>query len=235
MKTRFLLVAMAVVTASCSVYHPQSVDIPLVDHKGELRVDLATSVSTVVFLPDVVNINTTFTYAATGWLAGQLHANYGGDNYYVQAAPGLYKPIGKRFVLESYFGAGYGGVNHTKQTTNDSRHNYMGSYLLPFAQVNAGWRHLGAFELGFGMKVGAFMPKLDYYRYNNAEPPEVTAEEHYSNTNLLLEPQLQIRVGSESLMFTLRVGYAFLDRLNDETQNLNHDYLTLSAGLGFSF
>ena len=112
MKTRFLLVAMAVLAASCSVYHPQSVDIPLVDHRGELRADVAVSASTVIILPDAVNLNTTFTYAATDWLAGQLHANYGGDNYYVQAAPGVYKPIGKRFVLEGYFGAGYGGIDH---------------------------------------------------------------------------------------------------------------------------
>ncbi len=226
---------MAVLAASCSVYHPQSVDIPLVDHQGELRADVAVSASTVIILPDAVNLNTTFTYAATDWLAGQLHANYGGDNYYVQAAPGVYKPIGKRFVLEGYFGAGYGGIDHTKGKTNDSRHRYTGHYLLPFAQVNAGWRRLGPFELGFGIKAGAFMPKIDYYRFNNAEPPEVTAEEHYSNTNLLLEPQLQIRVGGRDLMFTLRLGYTFLDKLDDETQNLNHDYLTLSAGLGFSF
>ena len=90
----------AVLATGCSIYHPQAVDIPLIDHKGDVRVDVSAAMSAMV-VPDVVTMNTTVSYGFTDWLAGQAHINYGGDNYYAQVAPGAYYPLGEHGLLEA--------------------------------------------------------------------------------------------------------------------------------------
>lgn len=223
--------------SSCAVYHPQSVDIPLVDHRGEVRADVAVGTSFLAVMPNGENVNATATWAVGDWYAAQLHANYAGDNYYLQFAPGVYGRAGERFVMECYAGMGYGGVNHRYSDENDALGSgYRGYYLLPFAQVNAGWRRLGAFEVGFGLKMGCYMPNMDYFSdWNSASVVPVNGE-HYDTYNLLLEPQMQVAVGGEQVKFHFRIGYAWLNDLvgGNYAGRFTYDRLNVSLGLGFS-
>lgn len=244
MKHRIMILAAALLAASCSIYRPQSVDIPLLQSEGETRIDAALGLSTSV-VPDAVTINATASHAFTDWMAGQVHANLGSGVYYMQVAPGAYKTLGEKGVMEGYVGLGYGGsLSRTGQINPDEgeayTYDYSGRYGLLFGQGNIGWRNLGPFEVAFGLKLGAFMPSFDYVKLDPDDPTVVTGSEHYGTTNFLVEPQLQLRVGSEHVKFTTRLGLCWLSDMdrggfyNGGGDNFIHSLFTLSAGLNFT-
>lgn len=235
--TPFLM--LTALAASCSIYHPQAVDIPLIEQPNETRIDASAGLS-FWLLPDAVSLNLTASHGFNNWLSGQVHANYGGkDNYYLQAAPGAYLHVGEKGILEGYIGMGYGGAGYSSQNdTSASYYTYKGNFLLPFAQVNFGWRHLGPFEIGFGLKSGVLQPKYEYHRFKTDGTEDPDRFRSYNTANLLLEPQLQMRLGGEHVMFTLRLGYAWLSNMlneNSESNNFTYDFFTLSSGLNFRF
>ncbi|MBR4506346.1 MAG: hypothetical protein IKP21_06195 [Bacteroidales bacterium] len=240
MKTRILFFSIAVtalMATSCSIYHPQAVDIPLINHKGDLRIDANASASVWLILPDAVNLNATASYGINDWLSGQLHLNYGGENWYLQAAPGVYFPLGGKAVFETYVGAGYGGASYTNNSSDTvaSSYSYNGKYLLPFVQFNIGWRNLGPVDLAFGLKTGTFMPDFEYHKYKSDGTENTDEFVHYNTPNFLLEPQLQFGVGVDKVKFTMRVGYTFMDDLNDASNKMYHDFITVGAGVTLCF
>lgn len=229
----------------CSIYHPQAVDIPLINHAGDGRIDAAVGVSAFV-LPDVVTFGGTVSYGFNDWFAGQAHLNYGGDNIYGQLAPGAYLPLGAKSVLEGYVGLGAGSSwrNPTDMTdlpdtaTATGTYGYTGGYLLPFAQANIGWHDLtrAHIDLALGLKAGAFCPDFRYERFdeNGNHMPEY--DEFYRTANMLFEPQLQFRIGGQYVKYCLRVSLAFLsDVKNGGGGRFTYDYLTISNGLTFNF
>ncbi len=226
----------AVLATGCSVYHPQAVDIPLINHRGDTRLDASLSLSTLV-LPDAVCANVTASHGFNDWLTGQVHFNFGGDNYYAQAAPGAYFPLGEKSVFETYFGVGYGGASRDNATGSDSvaHYDFHGHYTLPFVQGNIGWHDLTGIniDLALGVKVGAFLPDYSYTHYNAAG--DVTSNEVYNQPTFLFEPQAMLRFGSENLKLSLRVGMVYLDDVSESSRYMVHDLLTFSAGLAFTF
>lgn len=242
MKTKTLLFSVAVVAlmaTSCSIYHPQAVDMPLINHKGDLRVDANASASVWLILPDAININATGSYGFTDWFCGQVHANYGGDNWYLQAAPGAYVSLGGKAVFETYLGVGYGGSNHKDDGDNDTSGSqyyiYKGQYLLPYAQFNIGWRNLGPVDIVFGVKTGVFAPDFEYNRYHADGTVMEDRYVHYNTPNMLIEPQLQIGLGTDRVKFTTRLGYTWMNDLNDASDKMYHDFFTLGAGVTLCF
>ena len=164
MKTLLRLCAGALLLASCSIYHPQIVDIPLINHQGDTRVDVAAGMSWWI-LPECVSFGATASYGFTDWLAGQAHVAYGGDNFYLQAAPGVYKPLGEKSVAELYAGIGYGGAwNDKAESTSDSPSSndffYSGTFLVPFVQGNIGWHDLSFAHIDFASCERVFRPDL---------------------------------------------------------------------------
>ena len=243
---RVVAASTAVLLATgCSIYHPQAVDIPLINHAGDSRVDVAVAASTWL-LPDVVTVNATMSYGVTDWLASQVHFNYGGENYYAQVAPGAYLPLGEHGLLEGYAGVGIGSAWRQRQERNagdsvgSASYEYNGHFTVPFGQVNIGWHDLtGAnIDLAIGFKVGAYQPRFSYRRYDaddNLIPEQCV---NYTTPNLLLEPQLVFRIGGESVKFCLRGSFAWLSDLNSDESESTHftaDLFTLSAGVNFSF
>ena len=236
----FFLVAVSILSG-CSIYRPQSVDIPLLEQAGETRIDAAVGASAVVVLPDAFTLNATGSHAFTDHIAGQVHANVGTGVYYLQAAPGVYTRLGSKGRLEGYAGLGFGGSMAQAGETGSRRYDYDGHYGLVFAQGNIGWRHLGPLEVGFGLKLGALLPRFDYYEFHDEEnPAAVTAHEQYSTGNFLLEPQLQLRLGSDEVKFTTRLGFCWLSDLDGDgayfssSDHFVHDMFTLSIGLCFT-
>lgn len=237
---------MLALATGCSVYHPQAVDIPLINHRGETRVDISGSLSTA-YLPDAVGINMTASHGVSDWIAVQGHANYGGDNAYGQIASGVYRPIGRNFVLEGYAGIGFGGAWHDggtlrgespddSTTTRGSTYAVRGRYTLPFVQVNLGWRDLTSAHIGiaFGMKVGRFLPQIRYSEYDPAGYPIADREELYATPDMLFEPQLQFNIGTHRVKYNLRAGLAILPNLFENAGHAYNDILTISTGLTFN-
>ena len=221
----------------CTVYHPQAVDIPLINHSGDTRVDVSLSSSAWVGIPDAMNINATVSHGFNGWLTGQVHANYGGENWYGQVAPGYYLPMGDFGVVELYAGYGYGGAN--REDKDDKREKFAGHYHLPFVQLNFGLHDLlsSHFDIGFGVKAGAFRPDYEYHKYDSDGIEDLTRYEHYTTTNFLLEPQAMVRFGTEKVKFNVKVGVSWLsDFLNDsDNAHMIYDFITGSCGFTFSF
>lgn len=250
-----LAVALLLTTASCSVYHPQAVDIPLINHAGDGRVDVAAGVSSLLIIPDIVTFGGTVSYGFNSLLAGQAHLNYGGDNVYGQLAPGAYLPLGEHSVFEGYAGLGAGAAwqspkpgSYNDGATHSSSRGYSGHFMLPFGQLNIGWHDLGKahVDFAFGLKVGAFYPdfRMKYYdddgnllpaSYNPIPEQDPT----YNSKSILVEPQLQFRVGSEKVKYCLRVSVAYIDGISifglNKSTSFYSDFLTISNGLTFNF
>ena len=232
----FLSIATALLTTGCTVYHPQAVDIPLLSHAGETHVDAGASMS-FLGVPDALNLNVTASHAFPYHVAGQVHANYGGDNWYLQAAPGVYATFGGVTVVEAYAGLGYGGAQRDSENGDDVRTSrFEGTYKLPFVQLNAGWRGLakGHIDFGFGFKGGAFIPDYWYEKYNEDGTVKPGSHEAYTTTNALFEPQMMFRIGGEHVKFSVKTGVAFMSDIH-ETSYFEADWFTLSAGLTFHF
>lgn len=239
---KILFFAGALLTlTSCTIYHPQAVDIPLINHAGDGRVDASLGMSTFI-MPDVVTLNATVSYGFNDWLAGQVHFNHGGDNYYGQIAPGFYYPLGAKSVVECYAGFGYGGsarenINPDFSSNASNEFSFDGHYMLPFVQGNIGWHDLtGAnFDLAVGLKVGGFMPDYNYREFDNSGNEIASERVDYTTTNLLVEPQVMLRVGPRHLKFNLKAGYAWLSDMTSSSYKFIYDNLTVSAGLTFAF
>jgi len=218
---------------SCSIYHPHAVEMPMISHQGEIHADGSVAMSGWL-LPDVMTVNATLSYGATDWLAVQGHANYGFENAYGQLSAGVYRQTGRNFLVDAYLGYGYGGS--WRERDEDDNYEYSGSYHLPFVQLNCGWIDLGRthLDLGFGLKGGLFYPDFEYHAYDadNVEKPD--SYEHYQSMNYLLEPMLQLRLGSEKVKFRLGLGLGFLDDLG-ESSKFTYDFYTLSGGVTFFF
>ena len=239
MKKLILFVGTLLTLTGCSVYHPQAVDVPLINHAGDVRIDAAAALSYWI-IPDIATVNATASYGFNDWLTGQVHANFGGDNYYGQVAPGFYIPLGARSVFETYVGIGYGGgwrdnVSQENSEKATSNYSFSGHYLLPFVQGNIGWHDLTSLhiDLGFGMKIGGFKPDFDTYDVNGSGDEIAGSRTSYTTNNLLFEPQMVLRLGGEHMKLSLKVGYAWLSDLRDNGNKFIYDPVTGSIGLTF--
>src|SRR5574340_24703 len=87
--------------SSCCVYHPQTVDIPLIKKKNDLRIDGGISL--------IPTIHSTISYGLTNKIAIQVFGSTAGDERkYLQLATGLYKAYENQMAMELYTGFGYG-------------------------------------------------------------------------------------------------------------------------------
>lgn len=234
---RVLLFSAAVLclllVSSCSIYHPHAVEMPMISHQGEVHADASVAMSGWL-LPDVFTLNTTLSYGLTDWMAVQGHANYGGENAYGQLAAGAYKQTAGHFLIDAYLGYGYGGAWRERNENNN--YEYSGTYHLPFVQLDCGWIDLGKahFDVGFGLKGGLFFPDFEYHSYDENGVEKPSGYEHFTTMRYLVEPLLQMRVGSERVKFRLGLGLGFLDNV-DEASKFTYDFYTLSGGVTFFF
>ena len=242
-----LVAAAAMAVSSCSIYHPQAVDIPLINHADDVRVDASLGLSTWV-IPDVFTLNATASYGFNDWLAGQAHFNYGGDNLYAQLAPGAYFPLSENAVVETYVGLGLGGAwrdnissSHANEndTTTFHQYGYSGNFFLPFAQANIGWHDLTAahIDLAFGLKLGAYLPDFDYKKYDDNGNLIVGSDQTYNTANFLVEPQFLFRIGGQRMKFNVKVGFNWLSDIfgsDSYSGPFTADLFTVSTGFTFS-
>lgn len=242
------IVAGTITISACSVYHPQAVDIPLMTQQGETKIDASASLSGHV-IPTKMAVNATATHAFTDWFAGQAHVNYGSGMGAAQLAVGAFKPLGEHSVLEGYVGynTGFMSVDNASVSGDDDTNNgetprsktysYDGRFGVPFGQVNFGWHDLTRIHIDFGVgfKAGSYIPNLNYYEYDRDEVKIDERTEHYTTPNLLLEPQMMLRVGSKNVKWTFKAGFCYLNDINESMTHLTYDFYSLSTGFHITF
>lgn len=240
MKTKWLFFwPLALAVASCSVYHPQSVDIPLLREKGEVKVDASLSTAcNVVPFPSSAGVSSTVSYAANDWLAVQGFADYDFDKGgYLQGAVGAYRPF-ENSVLEGFLGYGYGMADFEQHSNNKMRIVH-GNYQQVFGQLNFGFTDLtrANIDVGLGVKVGDFIPSVNRteYRYESDDfdyqhQGEVVGQKQFKDPFLFCEPQLFIRMGSEKVKFSIKMGAGIS---NMENQVDIMDMFNIGAGVTF--
>lgn len=217
--------------ASCAVYHPQATDIPLIDHKGELKIDAGVSL--------IPSAHSTFSYGLTKKIALQAFGSVGIEKRaYVQFAPGFYKSLNNNKVIELYSGFGMGKANTVKNPLSNMpeaiKQSLYGNYQLYFIQLNWGKNATKSRELGWGLglKTGIFhssLTDMNYYIIRSENEPFPV----YNDNSILLEPVLAFNIGREKAKFTYKFAFTKLFKLSHPDELIPAPLISLSLGAKF--
>lgn len=225
-----LIIGILLSVASCSIYHPQMIDIPLLEEKKDLRIDANVSIDPFI----QPAINATVSYGITNHFAVQGGADItSGTAWYLQGALGYFTPLPNKMVIEAYAGFGYGmGDTETRKQTDTTIFNpthYMGQHNQYFAQVNWGFTNLtkAHIDVGLGFKGGLFQTNL-----HNIWLDDQTINRIHGNY-LLIEPVAFIRLGGEKVKFKIQVGYCQL--FDTKKMDIPYTYMPFSVGVGANF
>jgi hypothetical protein len=227
MKKTLFLVSLVFMLSGCVAYYPQLVDVPLINHKNDLRVDAGVSI--------IPTARATVSYGVSDKIAVQASANFQTDDvYYLQGAAGLYKK-NDNLVKEAYVGVGYGLANAYKDANPG---NLVGDYQVYFMQFNYGKinGHFAHADYGIGLKAGYLRSNLlddDYYDiyYNNPNHQY----EIIKDDNLLIEPTAFVRFGGERLKFNIKLGTCLLYKFTNHQYDNLLPQAFLNLGVGFSY
>lgn len=252
----FIIVA-ALLSASCGAYHPQMLDMPLIQHKGDGHLDAGLSTAGGY---SIASVNASASYGLTNHIAVQAAGNTDfGSNSYLQGALGWFKPVGEHFVVEIYAGYGHGQgfslgndygvsinnrndyVNAPRQSVSIPDNEYMhdGRYSQYFVQGNAGFAALarGHIDLGMGIKIGSmaisYTETDDYYidhtTLNGIQATIVSPDiTRQNHTYPIWEQQIMLRVGGERLKYVGRIGLMIIP-------GADFDYTPISVSSGINF
>jgi hypothetical protein len=186
-------------TMSCAVYHPNLVDIPLINKRGAGRINAGIS---------PFGYHGTVSVGITKKMAIQTFGSFAGEHiYYVQQSIGYYKDLGNKKVLELYSGFGYGyGDAYNDANPGD----LLGNYQVYFTQFNFGkidcdFAHA---DLGIALKTGLLHSKLTDRNYYARNGPPYESSGIYTDNSLLMEPQAFVRIGGRQVKLTFQIGAA---------------------------
>ena len=205
------------------MYSPQLAEVPLIAHRGDTRASVAVK--------GIMGLDATLSTGITNHLALQLYGSvHDEERFYHHTALGYYTS-GDHFAVEGYLGLGY-GHGHVMDL-NDGTF-VRGTYMLPFAQVNLGWRNLSKahIDCGIALKYGRFFPIFDISQdhYDLETDSWYTTYEYSSTRNQLIEPQVFFRIGGERVKYSLQIGYS---RFLTNDNALYHSPLTIAMGATF--
>ncbi len=224
LRSKFIFAWLIVIMTSCA-YYPQVVDVPLINHKNDLRVDAGISI--------IPTVRATVSYGLTDRVAIQASGNYQwNDVYYWQGAAGLFKK-NERVVKEMYAGFGY-GLGNAYNDANPG--NLKGDYQIYFVQFNYGkiddkFAHM---DYGIGLKTGYFhsnFTDMNYYEIY----PNGSVYKLYRDESILFEPTAFIRLGGERLKFNLKIGSSFIYKFTHQNIDYSLPHAYLNLGLGVSY
>lgn len=205
---------------SCWIYKPQLADIPLINHKGDVRV------AGSIYWPVPTGVNATVSLGVTNHLALQMHGEFESlDVFYSHAAMGFYN-ADSTSVLEGYLGLGKG---HGDANINTDPSNAYGPYCIGFAQLNYGWHLNRRCDIGLALKAGKM---LSFLRGVDADDPNDDNMAFGYSKHTLLEPQFFFRVGGEKVKFQVQLGYTYL---SDWPKSYVFRYIPISLSTGLCF
>jgi len=238
------IVALTILLLSgCVTYYPQVVDVPLINKKGDLRINGG------YFLIPNINLQNDNTSSdendngdkSTNWLANAgMHGtiSYGLSDIlslqgyasfdaifrtYLQTALGVYNAFENKTVMEIYGGCGY-GLNILNYTYPFSMDNDIlrDNFFLPFFQFNIGKTDIGKkhIDYGIGLKSGYLLCQFDNH-YN-----KIVVN---SRNGWVIEPSIMFRFGSEKLKFNTMINYMWSKIIDEQF------YLPLNVGMGINY
>lgn len=236
MKKPFLWVLVALLS-SCSVYHPQVVDIPLLHEERQVQAHVSASCTeAAIFAPSV---NATISAAITNHLGMQAFADVSShDHYYAHLAGGCFTMLTDHMVLEGYVGMGFGNghVNGSRVVgTHTNRDGLTTRFTEEFLQLNWGMVNVANTTLDFGIGVRGGMLDNDtdeccYYEHYE-EKPDRSYHEHH----LFAEPQVMVRYGWDRLRFSVQYAYGFVQHEEGVTRHFPIHRSCYSIGLSYRF
>ena len=237
MKKAFYLFVTAAVMCSCSVYHPQMTDVPLITHQGDGHAEYSASIDWMG-VPIAIENNLSISYGVTDWLAVQAAGSTDmGRGLYGQAAAGIYKAFGSA-VVELYGGYGTGYCYNDDSKKSHSWYQ-QGRYQVGYGQLDFGWVGLidGHLDIGFGLKGGMVYPDVTLWKEKVAEDGNtyMVRETDYKEQHLLVEPQLMLRVGGQHLKACIRLGCCDLTPVKKEAELLPYAPFSIAVGVNYRF
>ncbi len=231
-KRSIIVVSLSLFLIGCAVYHPQMTDIALIDHKGDLRIDVGASL--------IPSAYSTLSYGLTKNIALQAFGSIGIEHrYYLQVSPGFYKSLDNNKVIELYSGFGWGYANTTKNPLANMpetvRQSLYGKYQVYFVQFNWGKKgnQSGDMDWGFGIKTGLFHSNLtddNYYEINSETGPYPYLKEN----SILLEPMMFFRTGRKNVKFSYKFGFTRVFKLTNNKNYIPAPFINMGFGVNFS-
>ena len=225
---RVLLIALIISLTSCVHYYyaPNAHNVPLFKEKGETNIIAAISGG-----EEFSGIEVQFASAVTeniGVMANFITASGGDDEYgsgkgfLFELGAGYYKPLGQKFVFETYGGAGFGSVKN-EYSSGDSKAKFTRLFIQP----NIGFKTRG-FEVAFSTRFAG----LNYHSVNYSrleESYDLDDLEFIKNNkfSFLFEPSLTIRGGWEG--FKVQLQYVLSENLNNK--NLAQEVSNFNIGM----
>ena len=227
-----MMVAAAMLTTGCAVYNGTSTDIPLFQEKGELQVEAAfvpLGVTPIYLLP--IPYRGTVSYSLTDEVG--ISASVDALRQTVQAMGGIYRPVDRRFVWELYGGLALGRGENSNPENNFS---YTGRYMMPFVQVDCGWRDLTRWmhlDVAFALRAGGIFGQTEYTEYGWDEYSTwVVQQDSFRGLRPMLEPSMEVRFGWSDLKFNVRFYRIFvLGNEHNHPCNLQ-DIPAMNGGMG---
>lgn len=228
---RLVIITLLFLLSGCAVYHPQTTDIPLIDHKSDMRIDIGASV--------IPSVHSTISYGLTNKIAIQAFGSIGfEDRYYLQLSPGIYKPLRNQRVIELYTGLGLGHANTIKNPLSNMpeavRQSLRGNYQLYFVQLNWGKNVKESREVGWGLglKTGIFQSNLtdeNYYSVYSEAGPFIQNREN----SILVEPVFLLRTGNNKTECTVKFGLTRIFNLCNPDHYIPAPLFNIGLGINF--
>lgn len=257
MKVRLLFysivfIGLSVITSCSSMYIPSTVNIPLLESKGEKQVELTSSTNSLHLTG-----NYAFSQHYSVMFNGGLSYRNFSDNYdiyttinsspgkymretgefahkYFEAGIGRFNILQNEFKLEVFGGVGYG-------TAIDDIWNlkYDANYYLGFTQINFG-STTNWIDLGGSVRLATTFYDYSYeLKYGNALPQNTKFSMFH------IEPMGFIRMGGKNLKFVARCGlskvipFQSLGTLNVDrgiyNGKVHSTVIHLSVGVNYKF
>jgi hypothetical protein len=213
-KAILFIIVVILLFSSCAVYYPQTVDIPLIKKKDDIRIDagyfMALGTKNEESRNGIVGGHGTFSYGVTNILAIQTYINM--DimlRGYLHGALGLFKGFKNKTVMELYSGYGTGG-------------GFGSGYYLAFTQFNIGKTGLGNSNIDYGLGLkGGYIHGIYY-------DEDVGNQTHYQEKGWIVEPSVFLRFGGKKVKFCTKVNYLW-------TKTISNDwYYPLSVSMGIN-
>ncbi|MCL2683477.1 MAG: hypothetical protein FWE63_08395 [Bacteroidales bacterium] len=204
----YIILILPIALNSCVAYYPQVVDIPLIEKKGDLRINagLATPAS-------FLSAHGTVSYGLTNTIATQVYGSIDlYSRYNIQGAVGYFKKLKSENIIELYGGYGYGN-------SFDFGDEYFNNHLV-FAQFNIGKTNQGKLNLDYGFSLKGGHLYVDYIK------PWCIPR---SASGLMLEPSAFFRFGSERMKVGFQFNYLYTKIVEDI------HYLPFSVGMSVNF
>ena len=229
---KFSLLTLSLLLMSCaSVYIPPTANIPLLDKKNEVQLEVGSSTNSL-YLSSAYAITDNWALMAAGNVSfynfsnrydlfdefknnfsggylGPREKNYDFAHWYSEFGFGRIDILKRQLKLEIFAGGGYGTSLGKPFNTDKTKYICSNEYFSVFTQANIGRKHMFKDNLffGYGGALRLSYSHFDFFhlaRTSTINSPELNVKYH----NVHLEPTGVIMLGSPSVRFVLKIGVA---------------------------